>query len=279
MSAFWKRTRRNYTKLRSLEMGDEHRPWSPPPTYEEAINDRPPPPYSENQNSFAVGSTHRQVSSHTATWADHSRVSPMTRSPNNVIVIQPGQREGNSERERQFSRESQTSAVITTQPRKKRLGCNCLCSALQCTPRTCDCEIFCFNCLGFLSYLLICAPGVYLCWGCKKTCPETFGDCCTRETRFMESYDDREDSIVAQICWYCFGPCCCFTCAGDSEVCPLTDMCVNRYGVRSVLKKMTCYCGSNKLCDYNLNFMDEQAVGFICDFREVGCLCTDASSN
>lgn len=55
-------------------MGDEHRPWSPPPTYEEAINDRPPPPYSENQNSFAVGSTHRQVSSHAATWADHSRV-------------------------------------------------------------------------------------------------------------------------------------------------------------------------------------------------------------
>ena len=72
-------------------MGDEHRPSSPPPTYEEAINDRPPPPYSENQNSFAVGSTHRQVSSHAATWADHSRVSPMTRSPNNVIVIQPGQ--------------------------------------------------------------------------------------------------------------------------------------------------------------------------------------------
>lgn len=97
-------------------MGDQQRPSSPPPTYDEAMSDRPPPPYSENQSSFAAESTHGQVSSHAAMRGNHSRVSPMTTSPDNIIVTQPGQREGNGQRERRFSRESQTGAVNIAQP-------------------------------------------------------------------------------------------------------------------------------------------------------------------
>lgn len=251
-------------------MGDEQHRRSPPPTYEEAMNDRPPPPYTENQNPESTHTHHltHQPELHASTQRN-TRVSPIITSPGNVIVNQPGR--GNN---RIASREA---ANGVTQPRKKRLGCNCLCSAFQCTPCTCDCELFCFNCLGFVSYLLLCAPGVYMCWGCKKICPETYGECYTRRTSFMDSYDEREDSIAGRVCWFCIGPCCCFTCDGDTEVCPCTDPCVKHCGIRAVLKKMTCYCGSYKLCDYNLNIMDEQAVGFICDCKEVGCLCRDAS--
>jgi len=226
---------------------------SPPPSYEEAINDRPPPLYSENSN---------QVSLHTLQTREPTqriaRVSPIETSPDNVIVTQPGRI---------------TRATETSRHRKKRLGCNCFCTALKWTPCTCDCEIFCFNCLGFLGYLLLCAPGVYLCWSCKHLCPETYGQCCTRNTSLMESYDDRDDNIVSRVCWSCVGPCCCFTCEGDTEVVPCSDPCVKRCGVCAVLRKMTCYCGSYKLCNYNLNMMDEQAFGFICDCKEVGCLC------
>ncbi|KAJ7385848.1 hypothetical protein OS493_013884 [Desmophyllum pertusum] len=249
-------------------MANEQRPSSPPPTYEEAINDdRPPPPYSENPQNPESLQTPPQAEYH-APSQRNSRVSP------SVIVNQPGRR---NDRLGATTREAPNENGVS-QPRKKRLGCNCLCSAFQWTPCTCDCELFCFNCLGFLSYLLLCAPGVYLCWGCKKICPETCGDCCTRRTSMMESYEDRDDNIVARVCWFCVGPCCCFSCDDDTEVCPCSDPCVKRCGVCAVLKKMTCYCGSYKMCDYKLNMMDEQAVGFICDCKEVGCLCRDANT-
>lgn len=250
-------------------MADQQRPSSPPPTYEEAVNDgRPPPPYSENQ---APESTHTPRSElHTSTQRNF-RVSPIISSPDSVIVLnQPGRRNERRGAHRSGSRQEDGA----TQPRKKLVGCNCFCSAFQWTPCTCDCEIFCFNCLGFLSYLLLCAPGVYLCWGCKKICPETCGDCYSRKTSLMDFYEEREDSIPARVCWFCVGPCCCFTCDGDKEVCSCTDPCVKRCGICSVFKKMTCYCGSYKMCDYNLNVTDEQAVGFICDCKEVGCSCS-----
>lgn len=247
-------------------MADHQRPSSPPPTYEDAINDdRPPPPYSENQ---APESTYTPtLELHTPTQR-HYRVSPIiTRAdhPDGVIVRQPG---------RQNERSGARQEDGVTQPRKNLVGCNCLCSAFKWTPCTCDCEIFCFNCLGFLSYLLVCAPGVYFCWGCKKICPETCGDCFARRTILMESYEEREDSVPARICWFCMGPCCCFTCDGDTEVFPCTDPCIKRCGICAAFKKMTCYCGSYKMCDFNLNVMDEQAVGFICDYKEVGCICS-----
>ena len=90
----------------------------------------------------------------------------------------------------------------------------------------------------------------------------------------MESYDDRDDNIVSRAWWFCFGPCCCFSCDGETEVLPWSDPCVKRCGVCAVLEKMTCYCGSYKMCDFNLNVMDEQAFGFICDCKEVGCKCS-----
>lgn len=247
--------------------GEEGRPRSPPPSYEEAINDRPPPAYSaENPNPERSRVAQARTRSQRI-----ARVSPIVTNPDNpdnVIVSQP--RRQNDELARRADR---TEPNGTSQHRKKRLGCNCLCSALRCTPCTCDCELFCFNCLGFLSYLLLCAPGVYLCWGCKKLFPETCGECCTRNTSLMNSYEDRDDNIVSRACWCCLGPCCCFTCDADTEVLPCSDPCVRRCGVCAVLKKMTCYCGSYKLCDYNLNVMDEQAFGFICDCKEVGFQC------
>ena len=66
----------------------------------------------------------------------------------------------------------------------------------------------------------------------------------------------------------------CFSCDGETEVLPCSDPCVKRCGVCAVLEKMTCYCGSYKMCDFNLNVMDEQAFGFICDCKEVGCKCS-----
>lgn len=233
---------------------DETRRRSPPPSYEEAISDQPPPIYSENSNQESSRNPEIRTPSQRI-----SRVSPIVTSPENAIVRQPGQ---------------QIESMATTQPRKKQTRCNCLCSALQWTPCTCDCELFCFNCLGFLSYMLLCAPGVYLCWGCKKICPDTFGECYTRSTSLMESYDDRDDNIVSRAWWFCFGPCCCFSCDGETEVLPCSDPCVKRCGVCAVLEKMTCYCGSYKMCDFNLNVMDEQAFGFICDCKEVGCKCS-----
>lgn len=251
-------------------MADQQRRSSPPPTYEEAIaDDRPPPPYSENQNPE---STHTPQTQSRAPTQRQSRVSPIITSPDNVMVNQPGRRN-----DRLATRAGHEDGV--SQSRKKRLGCNCLCTAFQWTPCSCDCEIFCFNCLGFLSYLLLCAPGVYLCWGCKRICPETFGECYARRTSLMESYDDREDSLATRVCWFCVGPCCCFTCDADTEVCPCSDPCVKRCGICAVFKKMTCYCGNYKMCDYNLNIMDEQAVGFICDCKEVGCICRDTNGN
>ena len=243
---------------------EEGRPRSPPPTYEEAINERPPPLYTvEYPNPASSHTPHRLTPSQRV-----SRVSPIVTSSGNVIVSQPGrQTVGLS------GRVDTEGYGAPTQPRKKHLGCNCLCSAFQWTPCTCDCELFCFNGLGFLSYLLLCAPGVYLCWGCKKICPDNYGECYTRRTSLMESYDDKDDHIASRACWFCLGPCCCFTCDGDTDVLPCSDQCVKQCGVCKVVKKMTCYCGSNKLCDYNVNLMDEQAFGFICDFKEAGCKC------
>ncbi|KAL9969054.1 hypothetical protein ACROYT_G021218 [Oculina patagonica] len=189
-------------------MADQQRRSSPPPTYEEAIADgRPPPPYSENQNPE---STHTPQTEFRAPTQRQIRVSPIITNPDNVIVNQPGRRN-----DRLATRAGHEDSV--SQPRKKRFGCNCLCSAFQWTPCSCDCEIFCFNCLGFLSYLLLCAPGVYLCWGCKRICPETCGECYARRTSLMDSYDDREDSLATRVCWFCVGPCCCFTCDADTE--------------------------------------------------------------
>lgn len=258
-------------------MADHQRPSSPPPTYEDAINDdRPPPPYSENQDPESTYAPRSEL--HTPTQR-HYRVSPIiTRAdhPDGVIVRQPGRQ--NDERiDAHRSGARQEDGV--TQTRKNLVGCNCLCSAFKWTPCTCDYEIFCFNCLGFLSYLLLCAPGVYFCWGCKKICPETCDDCYARRTSLMESYEEREDSVLARICWFCMGPCCCFTCDGDTEVFPCTDPCIKRCGICAAFKKMTCYCGSYKMCDFNLNVMDEQAVGFICDYKEVGCICSQRQAS
>lgn len=239
---------------------------SPPPSYEEAINGRPPPLYTENANQESTLTPQTR-----ALGQRNTRVSPITTSPDNVIVMQPGRQHG------EITRRAENEEHGATQHRKKRHGCNCMCSAIQWTPFTCDCDIFCFNCLGFLSYLLVCAPGVYLCWGCKRICPDTCGECCSRNTSLIQSYEDRDDNIASRVCWSFFGPCCCFTCQGDTEVLPCSDPCVERCGICVVFKKMTCYCGSYKLCDYNLNLMDDQAFGFICDCKEVGCQCGGAT--
>lgn len=241
---------------------EESRRRSPPPSYEQAIHDRPPPPYTENPNQESTLAPQTRAPS-----GRNARVLPITASPENVIVNQPGQQLD------RITRRTESVGHGVSQQRKKRFKCNVLCSAIHCTPCTCDCDLFCFNCLGFLSYILICAPGVYLCWGCKKVCPGTYGECSTRNTTLMDSYEERDDNIVSRVCWSCFGPCCCFTCEGDTEVLPCVDPCVRRCGVCAVVKKMTCYCGSYRLCDYTLNVMDEQAFGFICDCKEIGCHC------
>lgn len=244
---------------------EEQRRRSPPPTYEEATrNDRPPPPlYTE---SF---SQELQVIS-------LQTPSQLTRPhPESIVVVQPGQvPDGQTLTQRSDNRPVSRESVFLQSTRlcRKRLICNCFCSAAHWTPGTCDYELFCFNCLGFLAYLMICAPGVYLSVGCKKLCPDTCGECGTRNTSLMESYDNRDENIASRVFWSCLGPCCCLTCDEDTEVLPCSDPCVKHCGVCTVMKKMmTCYCGSYKLCDYSLNGVDEQAFGFICDCRDVGC--------
>lgn len=246
---------------------EEQRRGSPPPTYEEAIrNDRPPPPlFTESSNQeLAV------ISAPTPSQLTSTRV-----HPESIIVIQPGRvPDGQTLTQRSDNRPVSRESVIlqSIQPCKKRLRCNCFCSAANWIPGTCDYELFCFNCLGFLAYLMICAPGIYLSMGCKKLCPDTCGECCTRNTSLMESYDDSGEGIASRVFWSCLGPCCCLTCDEDTEVLPCSDPCVKHCGVCTVMKKMmTCYCGSYKLCNYRLNAVDEQAFGFICGCREVGC--------
>ena len=226
---------------------------SPPPTYEEAIFDRPPR-YDENPHG---PSRIQQLQIGFGSARQSSRISPTATNQVDAILNQPSR---------------QIEGPISQQ-RQKRLGFNCLCSACKWTPCSCGCELFCFNCLGFLAYLLFCAPGVYVCWGCGKISPETCGDCPLRDSKLMESFEEPNNNLATRCCWFCVGPCCCFTCDADKDVCPFSETCVNRFGVRSVLKKMTCFCLSYKFCDFTANIMDEGAVGFICDCREVGCSC------
>lgn len=234
---------------------------SPPPSYEEAMDDRPPPLYTEHPSEESTVTSQIQPSSQRT-----ARV-----HPENTILIQPGHVFDRQRRRTETNSNSRGEWSVTEQHRKKRLTCNCFCSALHWTPCSCDYELFCFICLGFISYLLLCAPWVYLCLSCKKLCPGSYGECFTRNTNMMESYEDRDENIASHICWSCLGPCCCLSCDGDTEVLPCSDPCVKHCGVRSVLKKVACYCGSYKMCDYTLNAMDEQAFGFICDCKEIGC--------
>lgn len=95
-------------------MADQQRSPSPPPTYDEAINDgRPPPPYTENQ---APESTHTPRSEHYTPTQRHFRVSPIISSPDSVIVLnQPGRRNERRGAHRSGARQEDGA----TQPRKK----------------------------------------------------------------------------------------------------------------------------------------------------------------
>ena len=236
---------------------------SPPPSYDEAMRDRRPdfpPPYSERPEEQPQNGSQ-------TTHCQNNRVAPIITNQDGIIMCQPFQQ----------------GRAITTQPQnralsprvKNKCGCNCCCASCKWHPWSCDCDCFCYNCLGFLAYLVFCLPAVFCCFVLSRICPETFGDCPNRESDLMDSYEERHDSTCSLCCWLCIGPCCCYSCDGSREVCPCAEPCRRHFGILTACKKMTCYCGSRKACDFNVSLMDEQSFGYICDYKDCGCNYTE----
>ena len=240
----------------------EFRGDSPPPSYDEAMHDRrprgPPPVYSEDAETTETNPQNQ------------GRLHPFgatNREEVDVIIL----------------RQPSLERTITSQPEsirsnlrvKKKFTSNCFCALCKCRPNSCDLDCVCYNCVGFVMYFVFCLPVVLCCFLCRSICPETFGDCSSRDWEWKDRYDERNSNFCRLCCWSMIGLCCCYSCEEVTEVCPCAEPCTQRFAIGPSLRKLVCYFGNRKACDCSVNVLDEESFGFICDPKDCGCYYRD----